>query len=54
MTMAEAALAESPRPAFRWWGERVRIVIAPVRWAPQAGSRPDAAAPGTSAREAAA
>jgi hypothetical protein len=44
--MAEATLAESPRPAFRWWGERVRIVIAPVRWAPQV-SRPDAAASAT-------
>jgi hypothetical protein len=49
--MAEATLAESPRPAFRWWGERVRIVIAPARWAP---SRPDAAAPGATTQEAAA
>lgn len=52
MSMAEATLAEVPR--FRWWGERVRIVIAPVRWAPLAVSRPDAAAPGARPRESAA
>jgi hypothetical protein len=48
VTMTEAP-AESPRPAFRWWGERVRIVIVAERPAPRAGKRPDPAGQGTPA-----
>ncbi len=48
--MTEATV-ESQRPVFRWWGERVRIVIAPERREPRARQRPEPPAQGTHARE---
>ncbi|HEX8359791.1 MAG TPA: hypothetical protein VF613_06785 [Longimicrobium sp.] len=49
--MSEATV-ESQRPAFRWWGERVRIVIVAERRAPRAGMRLDPDDQGPPARQA--